>query len=534
MIRIAPAAVVGIVPLIAPARMVGTVAMKATRRCGEDITFVACITILSLPHTLVLPRFKKSFSPYDTNEPMPMPDARIGEHNNEPMPNIGDKESAPRGGNKTQVTPRILHRLLHILAVTLAIITWFALISYGLFIMKWTPIKTYSALEDGSIVCPANTLYSHTNATNAYCISTTGWHKIGTSDPECAEFDQQGYSYVIPFTSFYDFCDSSSRYTDSEMSGVPFVNYSCVNCTVLAHYRPGSVVCHPCICRPADEAHALEENLFPTSLRLVAIVAVALLGTMNFIYYFAVAISGNYSNGRSEFLSTGVLESVSLALLASEAFKPLEEFTLYPESGSYTLNAFVAADPSLLEPNWGLISFLIMVTPENTMSALFCFSRRAQDDAKTHHNWTWGVDTRCGGIAASIVILLLFIAVIAEYNFSFIRTPKGTECSESGIYELTPVMLGVCGVGFFLFSLLACVAICYGFCGCNTDVSARLIPRLVTLGLLFAIDIPEFVSAILYSGARTVAAWAIAITSALISLYLGATLPTEACMNNFE
>jgi hypothetical protein len=31
-----------------------------------------------------------------------------------------------------------------------------------------------------------------------------------------------------------------------------------------------------------------------------------------------------------------------------------------------------------------------------------------------------------------------------------------------------------------------------------------------------------------------VAAWAIAITSALISLYLGATLPTEACMNNFE
>jgi hypothetical protein len=523
--------------------MVGTVAMKATRRCGEDITFVACITILSLPHTLVLPRFKKSFSRYDTNEPMPMPDARIGEHNNEPMPNIRDKESAPRGGNKTQVTPRILHRLLHILAVTLAIITWFALVSYCLFIMKWTPIKTYSALEDGSIVCPANTLYSHTNATNAYCISTTGWHNIGKAlqsertlpDPECAEFDQQGYSYNRIVTSFYDYCDSSSRYTDSEMSGVPFVNYTCVNCTVYAFYRPGSVVCHPCICRPADEALGLEENLFPTNLRLVALVAVALLGTVNIVYYFAVAISGNYSNGRSEFLSTGVLESVSLALLASEAFSPPQEFTLYPESGWYNLNAFVAADPSLLEPNWSMLSFLIMVTPENTMSALFCFSRRAQDDVKaqTHHNWTWGADSRGGGIASSIAISLLFVAVMAEIVFSFVLTQKGTECSESGTYGLTPVMLGVAGSGFMFFGLLSCVAIGFGCCG-PMNVSARLIPRLVTLGLLFAIDIPEFVSAILYSGARTVAAWAIAITSALISLYLGATLPTEACMNNFE
>lgn len=424
----------------------------------------------------------------------------------------------------------VLHYMLESLSrrqrgisVALAVASWGAALAWGFYINNAQPIMAYTVQDGGRTDCPGNTLFSHVNETGTYCLSTVGWlysirgSNTGLPGSDCEDFDQQGYGYLENPVSAYAHCsiDSSDFVFEYDVNtfGVPFVNYTCIGCSMVAKYTPGDAPCHPCICKSSNEAHAYMEQLFPDYLYVMVVTLTALWATLNTVYYIAVA-PGHGRKGWVEFVSTGLFDTYSTIALVAVVTAPAEEFYLYPESGVYTLNTFGEEGEARYLASWGLISLGCILVAENSMAGIMYFTERAEN-SPTHHEETWHVKSSCGCYAASIFVILLALGTVLDIVNSSISSANG-ECTAEGHWHADQVVAPTFIVAGTAIIILVPSVVVAGFCGFG-----RIIPTCVSLLSLAAIRVPNLLSSVQTLVTLALTAWSVSTASGMVSLWLG-------------
>lgn len=420
--------------------------------------------------------------------------------------------------------PKVIHDFnwyTRPLSIALTLATWTVVFAWFAQIEASEGLEVYTALDSGTVPCPGNTLYSHTNATGDYCISPVGWQFPPLDGEPCPNFHADGYGYTVnPMTLFARCSNDSETYFaiefEPETNGVPFVDYSCMHCSVTTTYKAGNIaLCDTtCICATAQEAQVLVEGLHPGWVKPFTIASTTALCVLILLYHGSVAPRYGCA-GWTEFVVFDLVDVVTILLMVNNVWGKAEIVTIFPSSsGEYIFNESQDKSGAQYSAEQGLIALGFMLAAENTMSTLAHFRPR-REGSPLHHEFTWGVCKRIDGYIASFMIIVLMVGTLLGI-FDLIGNAAYGTCNEMGNWIITPPLLAVIAIAFpaALFFPSATLRAAY-------NANQKVIPLYVSAMKVLVVQLPNVVATSVTFTPDLLTAWLLNMGGDLFELYSG-------------